>query len=41
MTILSQYAQDRLVLVVDHATEFKEMFTQFVDVELRNGVSLI
>lgn len=41
MTILSQYAQDRLVLVVDHATEFKEMFTQFVDVELRNGVSSI
>jgi DNA repair exonuclease SbcCD ATPase subunit len=41
MTILSQYGQDRLVLVVDHATEFKEMFTQFVNVELRNGVSSV
>lgn len=37
LEILRTHAQDNLVIIVDHATEFKEMFTRFVDVEMVNG----
>ena len=41
MEMLSLFARDRLVLVVDHASEFKEMFTRFIDVELKDGRSRV
>lgn len=39
MEILGQYARDRLVLVVDHASEFKSLFSKFISVEYQDGVS--
>lgn len=39
LEILQGYAKDRLVLVIDHASEFKEMFSQFIDIEFKNGES--
>lgn len=41
MEILRAFAHDKLVLVVDHASEFKSMFTQFVDVEYQGGFSRV
>lgn len=41
MDILQGYAHDKLVLVVDHSSEFKEMFAQFVWVEYQGGKSRI
>lgn len=41
LEILQGYAKDRLVLVVDHASEFKEMFSQFIDIEFKNGESFL
>ncbi len=41
MEILRSFAEDKLVLVVDHASEFKSMFTQFVDVEYQGGFSRV
>jgi ABC-type lipoprotein export system ATPase subunit len=41
MQLLSQVASDTLILVVDHSTEFKESFTQVIEVEYRNGRSKI
>lgn len=41
MEILKQHACNRLVLVVDHASETKELFSNFVDVEFTNGVSRV
>jgi len=39
LEILRNYAQDKLILVVDHSTEIKEAFSQFIDVEYTNGFS--
>jgi DNA repair exonuclease SbcCD ATPase subunit len=41
MEILRAFAETRLVLVVDHASEFKSMFTQFVDVTYERGQSRV
>lgn len=41
MEILQQYAQDRMVLVVDHDTQFKELFQQTVTLEFENGKTTI
>jgi len=41
MELLKQYATKRLVLVVDHSSEFKELFTSFIDVEFTRGKSTI
>jgi DNA repair exonuclease SbcCD ATPase subunit len=41
MEVLGEYAKDKTILVIDHASEFKEMFTQFIDVESFNGFSTI
>lgn len=41
MALLSQAAHDTLILVVDHATEFKEMFNQVIEIEYSNGRSRI
>jgi DNA repair exonuclease SbcCD ATPase subunit len=41
MEILRAFAENKLVLVVDHASEFKSMFTQHVDVEFSNGSSRV
>jgi DNA repair exonuclease SbcCD ATPase subunit len=41
LDILNKNSQDKLVLVIDHATEIKEAFSAFIDVEYRNGVSKI
>jgi DNA repair exonuclease SbcCD ATPase subunit len=41
MEILQSFAQDRLVLVVDHASEFQSLFVQFVDVKYQNGKSRV
>ncbi len=37
--ILSQFAADRLVLVVDHAVEFKSMFSSSIVIEYTDGKS--
>lgn len=39
MEILKAFSTDRLVLVVDHASELKSLFTQFIDVEYSGGFS--
>ena len=39
LEVLQTYAQDRLVLVVTHANEFKEFFTTSLDIEFKEGVS--
>lgn len=39
LEILRDYAQDRLVLVVDHASEFKSMFPSTITVEYEAGRS--
>jgi len=41
LDILQRAAEKRLILIVDHATELKEMFTAFVDVESTNDESRI
>jgi DNA repair exonuclease SbcCD ATPase subunit len=40
LQILGSYADDKLILVVDHSSETKEAFSQFIDVEYRDGVSM-
>lgn len=39
MEILQRYAADRLVIVVDHSSEFQSSFTRSIDVEMSGGVS--
>lgn len=41
MGILAKAAEDRLILVVDHAQEFQSAFTSFIDVESSNDTSRI
>jgi DNA repair exonuclease SbcCD ATPase subunit len=41
MEMLQVYAGDRLVLVVDHATEFQGLFSQIIEVEQVDGRSRI
>jgi DNA repair exonuclease SbcCD ATPase subunit len=41
MEVLQAAAQDDLILVVDHATEFKDMFNQFIDIEMVEGESRV
>lgn len=41
MEVLREYAQEKLVVVIDHNSEFKELFTQFVDVVYKDGKSEI
>lgn len=38
---LRQFAQQKLILVVDHSSEFQENFGTFIDVEFTNGVSRV
>lgn len=39
LQVLQKAAEDCLILVIDHATELKEYFTQFIDVESERDVS--
>jgi ABC-type lipoprotein export system ATPase subunit len=41
MEVLQAAAQDDLILVVDHATEFRDMFTQFINIEMVQGESRV
>jgi len=41
MEVLREYAQEKLVVVIDHNSEFKELFSQFIDVVYRDGKSEI
>lgn len=41
LQILQQYASDKLIIIVDHASEFKEMFSRVVEVKLQNGRSVL
>jgi DNA repair exonuclease SbcCD ATPase subunit len=41
MEVLREYAQEKLVVVIDHNSEFKELFTQFIDVVYKDGRSEI
>jgi DNA repair exonuclease SbcCD ATPase subunit len=41
MEILRAFAENKLVLVVDHASEFKSMFTQSIEVEYQAGFSRV
>lgn len=41
LEILRSCADDKLVLIVDHASEIKAAFEQTVEVEYRNGISVI
>ena len=39
LEVLQSCAADKLMLIVDHASEIKEIGTQFIDVEYRDGIS--
>jgi DNA repair exonuclease SbcCD ATPase subunit len=39
--ILQKYAQDKLILVIDHATDFKSKFDKTIEIEYKNGISRI
>ena len=39
LEILKKKSDDRLIIVVDHANEFKEMFSQVIEVSYKDGVS--
>ena len=41
MDFLKVFAQDRLVLVIDHTTEFQEAFSQTINIENENGISKV
>lgn len=41
MNVLGRFAADKLVLVVDHSSEIKEMFSKVIDVRSEDGVSSI
>jgi DNA repair exonuclease SbcCD ATPase subunit len=41
LEILTKYSQDRLVIVVDHATEMQGLFTKKLQVKYKNGVSIL
>jgi DNA repair exonuclease SbcCD ATPase subunit len=41
LEIIREYARDNLVIVVDHSSEFKEFFTQIVEIEYSNGISKV
>jgi len=41
MEMLTRYSSSRLVLVVDHASELKELFAQSIFIDYKNGVSSI
>lgn len=41
LEMLSTYAHDKLVLIVDHSSEFKEMFSKIVTVEHHNKLSSV
>jgi DNA repair exonuclease SbcCD ATPase subunit len=39
--LLEKFSVDRQVVVIDHASEVKGMFTKVINVEKRNGVSTV
>lgn len=39
--LLEKFSTDRQVVVIDHASEVKSMFTKVINVEKRNGVSTV
>ena len=39
MEVLREYGEEKLVIVIDHNSEFKEMFSQFIDVTCKDGKS--
>ena len=41
MEVLREYGEEKLVIVIDHNSEFKEMFSQFIDVTCKDGKSSI
>lgn len=41
MEVLREYGKEKLVMVIDHSSEFKEHFSQFIDVIYQDGVSSI
>lgn len=41
MEVLSRHAEDVLVMVIDHGSETKELFSSFIDVEFQNGISTV
>jgi DNA repair exonuclease SbcCD ATPase subunit len=41
MALLTQEAQHTLILVVDHSSEFKELFSKVIEIEFQNGRSKI
>jgi len=41
LEILQKYASDKLLLVIDHASEMKSMLSNCIDVEYQDGISTI
>ena len=41
MEVLKRYAVDRLVVVIDHFSELKELFDRQIVIEMRNGASTL
>lgn len=39
--LLKMYSHDRLILVIDHSTEFLSLFTKTITIEFKDGVSTI
>ena len=41
MQMLEAYSKDRLVLIVDHSTDFQGLFQQIIEIEQTDGKSSI
>lgn len=41
LEVLQEFAQNRLVLVIDHGSEFKEAFTKTIDIQFEAGKSQV
>lgn len=39
--VLKQFSQQKLILIIDHTSEFQEMFTRFIDIECNSGFSRV
>ena len=41
LEVLNEFSSNKTVLVVDHASEFKEFFSTFIEIERVDGLSRI
>jgi DNA repair exonuclease SbcCD ATPase subunit len=39
LEILQQFAQNSLVIVIDHSNDFQQLFNNILEVKINNGIS--